>query len=362
MARIVTVSHALGSYPVSVAPRLLEEIAPLASKHLADRRTAMIADATVYSLYTAGRLGAITWTGETLCVPPGETSKTRETWARLTDELLERRFGRHSGLIGFGGGVVGDLTGFVAATFMRGLPYVLVPTTLLAMLDASVGGKTAVNAPQGKNLIGAFHPPVAVMVDPLTLTTLPEREYRSGLAEAVKHGLIADADYFHWIEAESESILRRDLDTLARLVYRSVQIKADVVSGDEREAGRRAVLNAGHTVAHALEQLSGFRLSHGEAVALGMIVECAVAERLGVAQPGVRARVAALLEGLGLPVKYGQSLDIKSAVAQMGTDKKNRGGMIHCALPAAIGRMHYESGWTLPVPAGDLETALEELQ
>jgi 3-dehydroquinate synthetase len=250
----------------------------------------------------------------------------------------------------------------VAATFMRGLPYVLVPTTLLAMLDASVGGKTAVNAPQGKNLIGAFHPPVAVMVDPLTLTTLPEREYRSGLAEAVKHGLIADADYFHWIEAESESILRRDLDTLARLVYRSVQIKADVVSGDEREAGRRAVLNAGHTVAHALEQLSGFRLSHGEAVALGMIVECAVAERLGVAQPGVRARVAALLEGLGLPVKYGQSLDIKSAVAQMGTDKKNRGGMIHCALPAAIGRMHYESGWTLPVPAGDLETALEELQ
>src|SRR3712207_1173077 len=181
MVRTIRVGHALGSYPVCVGPGLLDRLAIVACEHLADRRTAMIADATVLALYTAGRLGAITWAGDTLPVPSGEAFKTRDTWARLTDELLERRFGRDSGLIGLGGGVVGDLTGFVAATYMRGLPYILVPTTLLAMLDASVGGKTAVNAPQGKNLIGAFHPPAAVLADPLTLLTLPEREYRSGL-------------------------------------------------------------------------------------------------------------------------------------------------------------------------------------
>jgi 3-dehydroquinate synthase len=362
MVQTVTVSHALGSYPVSIGPGSLERMPMAAAEHFPERRSAMIADAAVFALYTAGRLGAVNWTGETLCVPPGENSKTRETWARLTDELLERRFGRDSGLIGFGGGVVGDLTGFVAATYMRGLPYILVPTTLLAMLDASVGGKTAVNAPQGKNLIGAFHPPAAVIADPLTLTTLPEREYRSGLAEAVKHGLIADADYFEWMEAESAPILQRDPAIVARLVHRSVEIKAAVVSADEREGGRRAVLNAGHTVGHALEQLSGYRLTHGEAVALGLMVECEVAERLGVAAGGVQGRVAALLERFGLPVRYGSSLDVPAAIAHMRSDKKNRGALIHCALPAAIGRMHHESGWTTPVSAEQVAAALVKLR
>ena len=362
MTRTVTVSHARGSYPVSVGPGLLERLPAVAAEHFAGQRTAMIADATVFGLYNGGRLGAITWTGETLCVPPGEGSKTRETWARLTDELLERGFGRDSGLIGLGGGVVGDLTGFVAATYMRGLPYILVPTTLLAMLDASVGGKTAVNAPQGKNLIGAFHPPAAVLADPLALATLPDREYRGGLAEAVKHGLIADAVYFEWMEAERARILRRDPDALAQLVYRSVEIKAEVVSADERESGRRAILNAGHTVAHSLEQLSGYRLPHGEAVALGLIAECDIAERLGVAPPGLRARVATLLEQFGLPVRYRHPLNVKAAVAQMGSDKKNRGSLIHCALPAGIGRMHNEAGWTMPVPPGAVEAALVKLQ
>jgi 3-dehydroquinate synthase len=361
MIQTVTVSHSLGSYQVSVGSGLLERMPITAAELFAHRRTAMIADAGVFALYTAGRLGPISWNGETLCVPPGESSKTRDTWARLTDELLERRFGRDSGLIGFGGGVVGDLTGFVAATYMRGLPYILVPTTLLAMLDASVGGKTAVNAPQGKNLIGAFHPPVAVLADPLVLDTLPEREYRSGLAEAVKHGLIADAEYFAWLEAESAQILRRDPATVSRLVHRSVQIKADIVSADERESGRRAALNAGHTVAHALEQLSGYRLPHGEAVALGLVAECDVAERLGVAVPGLRTRVAMLLDRLGLPVRLGGSFNPGLAITHMASDKKNRGTLLHCALPADVGRMHHDNGWTVPVPPALMEAALVKL-
>ena len=346
---------------MSVGPGLLERMPVVAAELFAQRRPAMIADATVFGLYTAGHFGLIRWTGETLCVPPGESSKTRDTWARLTDELLERRFGRDSGLIGFGGGVVGDLTGFVAATYMRGLPYILVPTTLLAMLDASVGGKTAVNAPQGKNLIGAFHPPVAVLADPLALTTLPEREYRSGLAETVKHGLIADAEYFAWLEAESASILRRDPAIVTRLVHRSVQIKADIVSADERESGLRATLNAGHTVAHALEQLSAYRIPHGEAVALGLIAESDVAERMGAATPGLSARVAALLNRLGLPVRLGATLDPGSAIAHMASDKKNRGALLHCALPADIGRMHRDHGWTVPVVRDHMEAALVKL-
>jgi 3-dehydroquinate synthase len=199
------VRHALGSYPVYIEPGILSRLNAVTAGHLSDRRVAMIADGNVYQLYEAGRLGPVSWTGETLSIPAGEASKTRESWAHLTDALFEKGFGRDSGLIALGGGMVGDLTGFVAATYMRGLPYVLAPTTLLAMVDASVGGKTAVNTSRGKNLIGAFHPPVAVMADPLTLATLPEREYRGGLAEAVKHGLIADRSYFEWIEAEAPS-------------------------------------------------------------------------------------------------------------------------------------------------------------
>jgi 3-dehydroquinate synthetase len=173
--------------------------------------------------------------------------------------------------------------------------------------------------------------------------------------------LIADAEYFAWIEAESSAILRRETDAVTRLVHRSVEIKAEVVSADERESGRRAALNAGHTVAHALEQLSGYRLAHGEAVALGLIAESELAERLGVAPRGLRGRVAALMARLGLPVSYGDSLNVKAAIAQMGSDKKNRGAQIHCALPAGIGSMHTEGGWTMAVAPEHMEAVLVRL-
>ena len=358
MSRPVIVSHALGSYPVLVEAGALGRLGEIAAERMGGRRVAMIADDAVLALYQAGRLGPVTWEGETLTFPAGERSKSRETWARLTDRLLELGFGRDSGIIALGGGVAGDLAGFVAATYMRGVPYVQVPTSLLAMLDASVGGKTGVDTPQGKNLIGAFHPPVAVLSDPRVLATLPEREYRAGMAEAVKHGLIADREYFRWIEREVEALLRRDAEVLEHLVRRSVEIKAEVVSGDERETGRRAILNAGHTVAHALERATGYALPHGEAVGLGMIAECELATRLGRAAPAVRERVALLLERLGLPTRLTPPVEAGELLEAMAADKKNRSARIRFALPGALGEMVEEGGWTVAVPEAEIRGAL----
>jgi 3-dehydroquinate synthase len=321
----------------------------------------MIADATVLGLYRSGGLGTPAWEVETLTFPAGEQSKSREWWARLTDALLELGVARDSALIALGGGVAGDLAGFVAATYMRGLPYLQVPTTLLSMLDASVGGKTGVDTPQGKNLVGAFHPPACVISDPLTLTTLPEREYRSGMAEAVKHGLIADADYFAWIETQTASLTRRDPGALTRLIARSVEIKAEVVSQDERESGRRAILNAGHTTAHAVEQVTGYQVAHGEAVALGLIAECEMAEQLGIAPPGLRLRVSRLLVQLGLPERLAVRLDPEAILKAMSRDKKNRAGQVHFALPSGLGEMQHASGWTMAVSLEVIRRALAVL-
>jgi 3-dehydroquinate synthase len=354
----VIVTHALGSYPVYVEPGAITQLAALVARHLPGRRVAMLVDETVLPLYRAGRLGRAAWTGETLTFPAGEQSKSRETWVRLTDALLERGFGRDSGIIALGGGVTGDLAGFVAATYMRGLPYVQVPTTLVAMLDASVGGKTGLDTAKGKNLVGSFHPPAAVIADPLTLGTLPERDYRAGLAEAVKHGLIADRDYFEWMETQASELARRDPGTLTRLVRRSVEIKAEVVSEDEREAGRRAILNAGHTVAHALEQVSNYQLPHGEAVALGLVLECELAEQLDLADSGLRHRVAQLLTSLGLPDRMPPGIDRGALLDSMMGDKKNRRGQIHFALPATLGRMHRPNGWTTAVPDKAIQRVL----
>ena len=357
----VVVSHALGRYPVYVEPGVLGRLEALVAEHLGGARVAMIADADVFALLQAGRLGRSAWSGTALTFPPGEPSKTRDQWARLTDALLGQGYGRDSGIVALGGGVAGDLAGFVAATYMRGLPYLQVPTSLLAMLDASVGGKTGVDAPEGKNLIGAFHPPAAVLADPRALATLPERDFRGGMAEAVKHGLIADAEYFAWMEHEAEALLGRDEALLTRLVRRSVEIKAEVVSGDEREAGRRAILNAGHTIAHALERITAYGIPHGEAVALGLVAECALAEALGVAPMGVGARVAGLLGRLGLPVRLPEPIATDRLVRAMGSDKKNRDARVRFALPKALGAMDAGDGWTREAPEPAIVQALASI-
>jgi 3-dehydroquinate synthase len=357
----IVVTHALGSYPVYVEPGALQRLLDLVRLHLPGRQVAMLADATAHELYRTSQWGTPAWTGETFTIPPGETSKSREQWARLTDLLLERQFGRDSGLIALGGGVAGDLTGFVAATYMRGLPYMQIPTTLLAMLDASVGGKTGVDTPYGKNLIGAFHPPVAVIADPLTLNTLPEREYRSGLAEAVKHGLIADKGYFEWMESNADALTGREPETVTHLIRRSIEIKAEIVSQDERESGRRAILNAGHTVGHALEQISGYQLAHGEAVALGLLAECALAEQLGIAPPGLRSRVAGLLGRLGLPQRLTGSVDPEALLGSMARDKKNRSTRIRFALAAGLGQMPSRDNGTTDAPDAAIRHAIKAL-
>jgi 3-dehydroquinate synthase len=294
--------------------------------------------------------------------PPGESSKTRETWADLTDQLLAAGFDRQSAIIALGGGVAGDLAGFVAATFLRGIPYAQVPTTLLSMLDASIGGKVGLDTPHGKNLVGAFHPPAIVIADPLALVTLPDRVFRAGLAEAVKHGLIADERYFGWIENNVQKLLTRDIDAMTHLVARSVDIKAQVVGEDEREGGRRAILNAGHTIGHGLEQESHFDLPHGEAVALGLLAECRIAERMGIAPAGLSTRVLDLLRSLGLPVKTQSAPGMAGVLEAMLKDKKNRDGQIRLALPVGLGTM-YEGGgkFTVPVTEEMLASAVSGL-
>jgi 3-dehydroquinate synthase len=356
------VSHALGSYPVYIEPGALARLPQLTRELLPHRRVALIADARVHRLYESGQFGPDPWEGESLTFEPGERSKTRESWIELTDGLIERGFGRDTGIVALGGGVTGDLAGFVAATYMRGVPYLQVPTTVLSMLDASVGGKTGVDTPLGKNLVGSFHPPAGVIADLQTLRTLPGREYRAGLSEAVKHGLIADESYFAWIETNVAAIAARDMPALVHLVRRSVEIKAEVVADDERESGRRAILNAGHTIAHALEQVSGYHIHHGEAVALGLIVECSLAEMLGLAAAGLGRRVAQLLAALGLPVRLTAATPWTAMLDSMSRDKKNRMSQIHFALPTRTGQMHRTDGWTIAVPAERIQPAMAVIQ
>jgi len=368
----ILVRHALGTYPVYIAPGALSDLPEIVAAHCGSRSVALVTDAAVGRQYEAWESGHNpAWSSDgngertthewatRLSVPPGEKFKTRDTWASLTDALLNAGFGRDSALIGLGGGVVGDLTGFVAATYHRGIPFVLVPTTLLAMLDASVGGKTGVDTSHGKNLIGAFHPPVAVVADPATLRSLAEAEYRGGIAEAVKHGLITDAGYLAWIEANTAALLARDLPTLEILIRRSVEIKADVVARDERESGPRAMLNAGHTVAHALEQVSGYELLHGQAVGLGLVAECAMAERAGILQPGTSARIVALLVELGLPSRVTFRTNAERVRHAMARDKKNVAGELRFAVPLEVGRMGDRNGtWTVGLDEATIDAGL----
>jgi 3-dehydroquinate synthase len=281
----------------------------------------------------------------------GEANKTRETKAALEDRLLELTVGRDTALVAVGGGVTGDLAGFVAATWHRGVPVVQVPTTLLAMADAALGGKTAVDAPGGKNLIGAFHQPLAVWADVSTLATLPEDELRAGFAEVVKAAVIADSGLFRWLEESAGALLGRDGEALEHVVERCLRIKARVVARDEREAGRRAVLNFGHTVGHAIEAASGYRVRHGHAVAIGMAAEA----RLAVSESGFPrtsvSRLERLLESFGLPVIWPGEVELEEAVTATRRDKKARAGRVRYSLPRRIGRM---------APGNEVTTVVEE--
>jgi 3-dehydroquinate synthase len=341
---VVRVTHGTGSYPVHVEPGLVARLPALAEQFLPKRRLAVITDRTV------GRLVPHGLDVPTLVVGPGEGSKSRARWSALSDRLLDLGYGRDSGIVAVGGGVIGDLAGFVAATYLRGIPWLSVPTSLVAMVDASVGGKTGVNTRHGKNLVGAFHPPAAVLADPMVLATLHPAHLGAGLVEALKHGLVADAEYFAWIRQHSHALQVRDPELMTELVSRSVAIKAEVVSGDEREQGRRAILNAGHTVGHAIEQVSNFGILHGDAVSIGLVVEALLAHRLGLAERALAPTIRLALEQLGRPTMLDSEWSDDGLIEAMTMDKKVRGESLRFALPTNIGSMAgTDSNWTVPV-------------
>jgi len=273
-------------------------------------------------------------------LPPGEAQKSLASAAALYDRLAELRADRRTLVVAVGGGVVGDLAGFVAATWNRGLPLLMVPTSLLAMVDSSVGGKVGVNHPRGKNLIGAFHQPVGVWIDTGLLESLPPREYRSGLAEVVKYGVILDADFFAWLEDHTQELLARSPEAVAHIVLRSCRLKADVVEQDEREEkGLRAVLNYGHTFAHAFETVGGYgNWLHGEAVAAGMVCASRLAERRGLIPAEVTARQVRLLESFGLPTAP-LPWPVDELLSVMRSDKKNVAGRLRFVLPKRLGEV-----------------------
>jgi len=353
------------SYDVVIGPGALDELPTRLGVACPAARYAVVADATVAALYgeaVTARLTAAGLDTQLFPFPAGESHKTRATWAELTDALLAARIGRDGAIVALGGGVTGDLAGFVAATFLRGLPFVQVPTSALAMIDAAVGGKTAVDVPAGKNLVGAFHQPRLVVADTGTLRTLPAAELANGLAEAVKHGAIADATYLGFLEKGAAVILARDAGTLEHVVARSVEIKARIVAADPQEAGRRAVLNFGHTVGHALEAAAGFTLPHGAAVAAGMVAEARLGERAGRTASGTATRIAAAVTRFGLPATPPPGLDVPALVDWMHADKKARAGALRFALPAAIGTADGDDtrGWTTAIPAAVVRDALSE--
>ena len=343
---------ALPTYDVTVAPGALERVAGMASASRA-HRYAVITDDNVGPLYAARVRDAIGAARTTvLTVPAGEAHKTRDTWARLSDELIAAGFGRDSLIIALGGGVVGDVAGFVAATYMRGIPYIQVPTTLLAMVDASIGGKTGVDTPAGKNLVGAFHQALAVVVDPTVLATLPRAHIRAGFAEVIKHGAIADEAYLARAVAAASNLGALDpaSHAMVDLVSRSIEIKADVVRRDEREGGVRKILNFGHTIGHAVELLSDYSMLHGDAIAVGMAYESTLAERCGVAAAGTADRIQHAVETAGFEARRPASMSPDRIVAATHGDKKARAGRVEYALPSRVGAMAgASSGWSIAV-------------
>ena len=326
------------AYPILIGQGLLGQPG-LLRPHIGGRQAMVVTNKTVAPLLLPKLMASLgDVQADVLALEDGEQHKTLRTYAQVIDALMHKRHNRTTTLIALGGGVLGDIAGFAAATFQRGVAFIQVPTTLLAQVDSSVGGKTGVNHAQGKNMIGAFHQPRCVLADIAALVTLPERQYRAGLAEVVKYGVIWSADFFAWLESQADALERRLPDALAEAVRRSCVIKAEVVRRDEREQGLRAILNYGHTFAHALETLTGYsQLLHGEAVAIGMATAADCARRHQLLSADAVQRITALLHTLGLPTRMPEGLDNKAVLRSMGMDKKVVDGRLRLVLPERIG-------------------------
>ena len=346
MSHVVRVGLGERAYDVAVGPGLIGEAGARIAPLLKHRRLAVVSDETVWGLHGARLTGALEAAGiavSPIVIAPGEQAKSFVGLADLIDRLLVLELDRGDLVAAFGGGVVGDLTGFAAAIYKRGVDFVQIPTTLLAQVDSSVGGKTAIDVAAGKNLVGAFHQPRLVLADLDVLATLPDREMRAGYAEVIKYGLLGDFDFFEWLEANGRQVLGREPNALSRAVARSIEMKAEIVAEDETEQGRRALLNLGHTFGHALEAETGFgaALLHGEAVAAGqaMAFRFSGAQGLCAAQDAIRASQA--IEAAGLPTRLsdvaGHPLRAEALVRHMAQDKKAEGGKLTFILARGLG-------------------------
>ena len=328
------------SYRIDIEPGLLDHVASICRQYAPAHRYAVISDSQVARLYGEGVVSRLRDAGlaaDLFPFPAGEWNKSRDQWSAVSDRMLHAGLGRDSAVVALGGGVAGDLAGFVAATYMRGVPVIQVPTTLLAMLDSSVGGKTGVDTEAGKNLIGAFHHPSAVLIDTAVLETLPRHQRCAGLAEAVKTAAILDLELWDWMAAGASALAAGDAPASAELIERVVRHKAAVVGEDPLERGRREILNFGHTVGHALEALEGYKLLHGEAVAAGMRVESRLGELLGITQHGTTDRIAELLEACGLDGDWESDRPPAEIRDAMARDKKARLDRVRCVFLSELG-------------------------
>lgn len=347
--------------PVLVGAGALDALVDDATRDFSGRLVLLVTDTNVGPLHgdaLGGRLRERGLHVVPFALPAGEAAKTRETKARLEDSWLAAGADRSSVVVALGGGTVGDLAGFAASTWHRGVPFVQAPTTVLAMADAALGGKTAVDLPGGKNLVGTFHQPLAVYADVATLATLPDDDYRDGFAEIVKAGVIADATLFSRVERDAARLVRREPAALERAIAAGLRVKARIVSADERESGSRAALNFGHTIAHALEAASSYRIPHGSAVAIGMAVEAGIArERRGFPARD-EARLRAVLAALGLSVAVPAGLDLDAVVSAARRDKKSRAGTIRFSLPYEVGAMGSHERFDVGLTGAEVRDAL----
>jgi len=344
------------SYPIHIGDGLVSR-PELILPHLAQKRAMVVTNTTVAPLYLAPLKAMLEAAGVTVAqviLPDGEAYKNWETLNLVFDALLSQRAERKTTLIALGGGVVGDMTGFAAASYQRGVPFIQIPTTLLSQVDSSVGGKTGINHPLGKNMIGAFYQPKVVLADTATLKTLPPRELSAGLAEVIKYGLIRDAEFLAWLEANMDRLRALDPAAIAHAIYRSCEIKAQVVGQDEREGGIRAILNLGHTFGHAIETGMGYgNWLHGEAVAAGMVLAAQTSQRMGWISGAEVERTRALIRAAGLP-DLAPDLGVDTWLEYMGHDKKVEGGHMRFVLLKKLG----EAAITGDVPADVLSSVL----
>jgi 3-dehydroquinate synthase len=363
MTSVIKVDIPGNSYEITVAPGILDQLGEQMTGLKLGKKVLLVSNPMIFKHYGERAIASLKNAGFDVAhcnLPPGERYKTLNSIQKIYDVALEHRLERSSTMVALGGGVVGDMTGFAAATWLRGINVVQVPTSLLAMVDSSVGGKTGVNHPQGKNLIGAFHQPSLVLIDPEVLKTLPTAEFRAGMAEVIKYGVIWDAELFTQLEASKHLDQLRYVksDLINYILTHSCQAKADVVSQDEKESGLRAILNYGHTIGHAVESLTNYRLlKHGEAVGIGMIAAGEIAVKLGLWQKADTERQNALIKKAGLPTKLPAGLDIAAIIDALQLDKKVKSGKVRFVLPTQIGAVKV----TDEVPTDTIRQVLEEM-